>query len=331
MNKFINRFKLLSDYIQKNPESSGYPLELVIEATNHCNLNCIMCLRQNMKRKIGYMSMKLYKKIVNETANYLELLYLHGEGEPLFHPKIFEMVKYAKQKGLSVGISTNATILTKEKSKKLLESGLDYLIIALDATTAKTYKKVRGGNNFNQVKKNVRDYLRLKNKASHSPFTVIQFVKMAENEKEEKKFRSMWQNSGAEVVRVKPVIDLLRESQEKGKLPHRPCFYIWRQLNFISWDGRLVTACCMDAEGDYPLGNVNQRTIAEIWNGKPMVALREAHTSGRWRKMPFCQNCTFPQPSLPGRVGAMILPGDLVKKILPFLEKITLGNFQVYD
>jgi len=277
------------------------------------------------------MGMKLYKKIINEIASYLELVYLHGLGEPLFHPKIFEMIKYAKSKGLNVGISTNATLLTKEKAKKIIESGLDYLIIALDAATPKTFKIVRGGENFKKVVANVKKYLKLKKKTKASPFTVIQFVKLEENEKEVEKFRKMWQNSGADVVRVKPVIDLLREHKKINKSPRRPCFYLWRQLNLVSWDGKIVTSCCMDSDGDYSLGDVNKQTIREIWNNRKMVSLRKIQVTGEWKKHYLCQDCSYPQPSFPGKLGSIIFSDMMVKKILPSLERISFGRFHVYD
>lgn len=331
MAKFINRLILLRDFYLRRKRAASLPMEIVIEVTNKCNLNCIMCTRQNMTRKIGFMEMKLYKKIVDEVAGYLELLYLHGLGEPLFHPKIFEMVKYAKDKGLNVGISTNATLLTKEKSKRLIDSGLDYLIIALDAATPKTFEKVRGGKNFKKVVANVKDYLKLKKRTKSSPFTVIQFVKLDENEKEVKRFLKMWQDSGADVVRVKPVINLLREHKKTGKLPRRPCFYIWRQLNMVSWDGKVVTPCCMDSDGDYPLSDANKDSIKQIWNNRKMMALRKAHATGKWQQLSLCRDCTYPQPSFPGKLGAMIFSDMMVKKILPYLERISLGRFHVYD
>lgn len=335
MQKFLNRLKLLRDFYLRRSQVTGLPLELVIEVTNQCNLNCIMCLRKKMRRPVGFMEMGLFKKIIDEVATYSELVYLYGLGEPLFHSQIFEMISYAKSKGLAVGLSSNATLLIPEKARKLIESGLDYLIIALDAATPKTYAKVRGGRNFPQVVKNVKDFLELKKKAPKPPFTVLQFVKLRENEKETGEFCKMWQGLGADALRVKPVVDLLRKhpstSLRVSKKAGRPCFYIWRQLNMVSWDGKFVTPCCMDANGDYPLGDVNRETISTIWNGRRMRTLRQAHLSGEWAKLPLCQSCTYPQPALPGKIGALTFPDLTIKKLLPFLENITFGKFIISD
>lgn len=276
------------------------------------------------------MDMKLYKKIIDEVSGYMELIYLHGLGEPLFHPNIFEMIKYAKEKGLNVGLSSNATLLTPDFAKKIISSNLDYLILALDAATSETYSKVRGGKNFPQVIKNVKNYLKFKRKSEKSPFTVLQFVKLKINANEVKEFRKMWKNSGADVIRVKPLIDLLKEGKS-GKNMRRPCFYLWRQLNMVSWDGKFVTPCCMDTNGDYPLGDIRKQSIKEIWNGPQMVVLRKMQRSGKWKKLPLCRDCTYPQPSTYGKFGAMAIPDILIKKLLPVLERISLGKFVLYE
>lgn len=322
MNKAMNRWRLWQDFRQRRTICRGLPVELVIEPTNQCNLRCVMCVRQRMTRPIGYMKLSLYRKIVDEVAGYLELLYLHGLGEPLFHPQLEKMITYARKSGLRVGISTNGSLLTTEKTKMILRSGLDYLIISLDATTPETYEKIRGGKNFLQTVKNVEDFLKLKKKSAQAPFTVIQFVKSSVNEKEAGAFRRKWQGKGAEVVRIKPVIDLLQEGKRAKSESGRPCFYLWRQLNMVSWDGTLVTPCCMDAEGLYPLGNANRQTVTELWNGRPMQHLRLAHRGEGWRRIGMCRDCTYPQPSAEGRIGALLLPSLGVKKILPVLENI---------
>lgn len=322
MRKLVNRLRLLKDYSLRNKKATGLPLELVIEVTNKCNLKCVMCTRGDMKRPIGNMEMNLYKKIIDDVSPYIELIYLHGLGEPLFHPKIFEMIKYAKKKNVKVGLSTNGTIMTEEKARRILSCGLDYLIISLDAVTPRTYKIVRGGGGdlFGQLVINVKKYLELKKKAKNAPFTTLQFIKLGENEKEAIKFEKMWKGMGADVIRIKPVEDLLRKDKAR-KLPHRPCYYIWRQLNMVSWDGRFVTPCCMDSNGDYPLGDARKESIEKIWNSPKMIALRKAQLTGDWKKMQLCKDCTYIQPSFVNRMGAMIIPDILVKRLLPFIER----------
>lgn len=323
---FYNRLNLIQDYLFKRTKMIGLPVELVIEVTNNCNLNCSMCTRANMTREVGYMSWELYCKIVNEVSDYLELLYLHGLGEPLFHPQIFKIIKYAKDKRLPVGLSTNATLLTPEMSKKLISSGLDYLIIAIDAVTRATYKKVRGENQFEQVEKNVKNYLKIKNTSKRSPFTVIQFVKTKDNQHETDKFVRRWKRLGANTIRIKKVIDLKKEHSDPRKYGKtQPCFYIWRQLNLVTWNGRFVSPCCMDDGGKYPLGDANYETINQLWNSSKMIALRESQLNGNLLEL--CRECPYPQPGEIARLGSLLTPDLMVKKSLPFFERYSKGVF----
>jgi sulfatase maturation enzyme AslB (radical SAM superfamily) len=91
------------------------PDRLYIESTNICNLSCIMCPtgRKEQVRKKGYIDFELFKSIVDEMAPWVQATTLHIWGEPLMHPKMFDMIDYCRKKGLRSEISTNAPCSTK--------------------------------------------------------------------------------------------------------------------------------------------------------------------------------------------------------------------------
>ena len=83
-------------------------------------------------------------------------------GEPLLNPKIYDYIKYAKEKGiLETIINTNATNLT-EKIEKLIKSGLDLIIYSFDGGSKETYEKMRPGrfkqNSFEKVYGNIKNF-----------------------------------------------------------------------------------------------------------------------------------------------------------------------------
>lgn len=329
MNKLVNRIKLLLAFLTRRTKTSGFPIEVGIEVINQCNLNCIMCpysqMVSNKTRPVGKMRFPLFKKIIDEITPFVELIYLHGLGEPFLHPRIFEFIDYAKTKKVKVGLSTNATLLDQTKSQKLLNSGLDYLILAVDGATKKTYEKIRVGGDFEKVEKNIKDFLTMKKRKStlqllgKTPFVVIQFITMEENEKEADLFLKKWQGKGANVIRVKPKISL-KDEDKKGRFKITGyCFHLFRQLN-IYWDGTVVP-CCEDVHGRCPLGNVKKEPFKMIWHNKKMEHLRKINFSGQREKVPLCQNCLYPQPTVLEAIGVMILDQLKVKKILPWIEK----------
>ena len=91
-----------------------------IEPTNHCNLGCIMCPQpREMQRVKGMMNFDLYKSIIDELKDTpAEFVYLHQFGESLLH-KITDMVDYASENGLQVGMSTNGTLLNEKISERI--------------------------------------------------------------------------------------------------------------------------------------------------------------------------------------------------------------------
>ena len=322
--KIKNRLILLFDFLTKKEKTKGLPLEIGIEVINVCNLNCIMCPYSEMiskkTRPQKKMSFSLFQKIVDEIAPFAELIYLHGLGEPLLHPQIYEFIKYAKKRGLRIGISTNTMLLDEAKSKKLLDLEVNYLILAMDGATKETYEKIRKGGNFEQVERNIKNFFQMKKRRKKAPFTVIQFITMEENEKEVGLFLKKWQGKGADIVRIKPKI-ALKDKDKKGKAKITPyCFHIFRQLNIYS-DGT-VTPCCEDVHGRYPLGNVKKEGIKKLWNSQKMKILRKKNFQRKREQINICKTCLYPQPTILEAGGVLVFDHLTVKKILPRIENL---------
>lgn len=322
MSGIINRAKLLRDFLAKKEKVSGLPLAICLETINLCNLRCTMCAYNDMvakkTRPVAKMKFPLFKKIIDEAAPFVELVYLHILGEPLLHPQMFKFIQYAKKKGIKVGFSTNVMLLDKAKSKKLLSSGIDYIILAMDGATKETYEKIRVGGHFKQVEKNIKTFLQMKKKIKKPPFVVIQFIRVPENEKEADLFSKKWRGKGADAIRIKNIIPA-RDKDRHGKPQTAPyCFHIFCQLNILS-DGTVV-ACCEDVHGYYPLGNVKNQSLKEIWNGPKMRTLRRKNFQKKREEINICKTCFYPQPNFLEAVGVMLFNHLTVKKILPRIE-----------
>ena len=94
-------------------------------------------------------------------------------GEPLLHPKVKELIQYAKESGIiEVIINTNGTNLNTKKANELIDSGLDQLIYSFDGGTKETYEKMRPGrfkkNNFEDVFNNIKNFYEIKKKEIQS-------------------------------------------------------------------------------------------------------------------------------------------------------------------
>jgi len=78
------------------------PKEIMLEITTRCNFSCIHCFRNMMSEKFTDMSIKLFKKIIDEASNIgVKWIVFSGWGEPLVHPNIIEFPKYVKERDLT--------------------------------------------------------------------------------------------------------------------------------------------------------------------------------------------------------------------------------------
>jgi len=291
---------------QENPQNQtvgDFPLHLDIESTNACNLRCPMCGRNWMKEKIGYIDWGLFKKIIDEaTKYYLPSIKLNYRGEPLLHPDIAKMVKYAKEKGiLEVQFNTNGVLLTEEKAEKLIDAGLDRIIFSFDAANKKTYEKIRKGSDYEKVINNIKNLVKIRNgKKLKRPLMRVQMVKMSENEKEVEDFIKMWL----------PIANRVNVSTErkplgtKKKIEHFACPQIWQRL-MICWDGE-ARMCCGDWYGEINLGNVKKMALHEIWHGKKISEIRKIHSEGKFNEIPVCSRCEVNTPRFDSELQKLV-------------------------
>ena len=305
MKKFLEKIlinPLSVIYNQLKFNAGDFPKKVQIEVTNICNARCSMCPLKDMKRKTGYMDFELFKKIIDETSQHkLRRLILHIMGEPLLHPKIFEMVAYIKKKNPNqpVEFSTNASLLTRENSKKLIESGLDIINLSIDAISKKTYEKIRIGLDYETTMKNIYSFLELLGQSkSKKLLAKIQLIKLPENESEWDQFKEKWQKFAA----GKNYIDLYIKEMgdwggylKKGKRKNRGCsLKVCCGAPFdsldIFWNGD-ISFCCLDYDGQLVVGDVKEQSLQEIWHGAKINQIRKRFIKNNYKGMPLCSTC----------------------------------------
>ena len=333
--QFRNRLGLLGSYIFRRPRVSGGPLTLAIESTAKCNLFCPMCPRENIYFPPKDMDLPLFRKIIDEGKDYLEFAVPYGVGEPLLNPEIYEMLAYCRSVGVPTGISTNATLLTEEASRRLISSGLDYIIFAFDGATPETYEKYRKGGDFEKVRKNILGFLKVKEDMKSRIFCIVQMVRLRDNRHEIPDLIRMWRISGIDEVRIKKD-EVHNEGSaipgdNSGRPPLRgPCYLLWRGPMYIHYDGTVFPCCYIYPEE--PIGNIRKNSLEEIWNSERMVRLREAHIRGRLDGYKACQNCPAARPRLPVTLGSFLINTHTVRKTIPFFERLAqLRNISVFE
>ena len=123
------------------PATNSFYLEL----TNKCNFHCEFCPSDSQTRLQGFMDLSLVKKIFDEIAEkkIVNVVALHLMGEPTLHPKLNEILAYAKSKKVKINLTTNGSTMVKKRVPMLLENMGGYIVASLMTPTEETYK-IRG-------------------------------------------------------------------------------------------------------------------------------------------------------------------------------------------
>ncbi len=177
---------------------------MILELTNHCNNNCVHCVRnmnlKHLKHK-GFIRKELVKELMNDLLKNNIRFYdlnLFWLGEPLLHPDFAEIYSYIletnkKQKIFNtINIHTNGYFMNQEKADVFLKNPdvVQTLHFTIDATTRETYLKVKRFDGFERVVKNARTFL--KAKRGKFPRVVMQFIVEEENYHETSEFIRFW-------------------------------------------------------------------------------------------------------------------------------------------
>ena len=232
------------------------------------------------------MSFNLYKKIIDEICDKVYDVNLFHRGEPLLNKNVLSMIAYAGSKQIKTRVHTNATLLNRELSKKIILAGLDLISFSFDGYTKKIYEKNRSGAKFEQTLANIIDFLKIKKQLnSKKPYTIIQVIqdgkKLSPNEISRQKtvFLQNFQNLPLNklISRVPHNWGGLLKIKGSGgrRVKDRkvvPCTFPWYSLT-IFYDGK-VFLCPQDFEGKICIGDLNKDSIEEIFNGEKIKEIK---------------------------------------------------------
>ncbi len=278
-------------------DAGDFPKVILIDTVSYCNLKCSMCVHKDMTRKKGIMPWSLFTKIIDEIAQEKKntRVWMVFFGEALIlkkrKPSIFDMIAYAKKRGLSdVVLNSNANLLDEYAAGGLIDTGLDAIYIGLDAFTPETYAKVRVGGDYKKTVGNVINLLTLQKKLQiKRPEVFVQFVEMDINREEKEDFIKFWTEQGAK-VKIRPKVSWAGRIDAPnlvlGNEERWPCYWAMQTMS-ITNTGKVVT-CAVDLDAMFVAGDVNEETLKKIWNSR-LKELRQIQISKNFEELP--ENC----------------------------------------
>jgi len=162
------------------------PSFVQIEPVGQCNLRCQMCPIQFRtdgppNGPPAFMPFETFTALVDQVPTMTELQ-LQGLGEPLMHPRFFDMVAYATARGIEVSTNSNLTLLTPARAERLVQSGLHRLQVSIDGATPETYERIRVRSNWQRVIANLEGLVATKRRlGSDLPRVTMVVVVMRQN------------------------------------------------------------------------------------------------------------------------------------------------------
>jgi len=195
--RLVNIIKSQKDLRFSSP-NAAHPHTVTIETTRMCNLKCRMCPLRTLPRGNKFVEPRLVKRVCSELHPYLDKIIFLGLGEPLMHPRFFELLEIANSYNVRTEFTTNGTLVTEKVARKLIDHKVYKVNFSVDGATKKTFESMRNGADFTQVLSNIRRLSRMEN----APILEFEFVCKKENIDELPEVVEMAGMMGVDAVRT---------------------------------------------------------------------------------------------------------------------------------
>jgi len=337
--KILDSTKLATRYWQcsdaRNPQivrslwRPDTPSVLQIEATNHCNLKCVMCPRTTvMKRELEHMTVEVWEQALGtwsgreRTETFENLLtgnpfniVIKGAvkpyflGEMLMHPDLLSFIKIAQKWNLALQVQTNGVLLARRRIRKLL---LDTppaggLSISIDGFSVESYETIRDGSRWQTLKNGIEAFLAERDAAGLAEEIPVQIVSIlpdaseASRQKIEQFLKTIADGRlGISFIPLSAGHDTTFFDAD-GRVKHmdfaptyrvtpeRPSCDEPMNKMQILADGQ-ISACCYDTDGHIKIGHVRDG-VDQAWQSEPMRQLHLAHLRHQLADYDLCRQC----------------------------------------
>lgn len=271
-----------------------------LEITNLCNLSCAFC--PGTKRPKGFLTPEQFRFLAGRLRPHTEYLYLHLMGEPLLHPELETLLDIAGELSFSVMITTNGTLLPRKGTLLQNSSAVKKVSVSLhsfegneDCGTLSCYLDSCFQFARQAAKAGKRCALRLWNLDGQDTQGLNRQNDAILNRLADW-FPRPWREGQRGVTLADRVYLEWGERFDwpdlgaAGENSAGFCYGLRDQVGVL-WDGTVVP-CCLDHEGDIPLGNLYQQTLADILESPRARALYDGFSQRRAVEE-LCRKCGY--------------------------------------
>jgi sulfatase maturation enzyme AslB (radical SAM superfamily) len=228
--------------------------------------------------------MDLTQQAKNLGATSIALL---GYGEPLMDGGLIRKIRYVTNMGMDSFITTNASLLTEEKTELLLGAGLKKIRFSVHGVE-KNYEKVHRNLKWETVFDNIIDFLVINEIDFNHQCTVAMSV-IPMHQECPYYFRYLWENKVDELEVWRPHNWTEGRSFRHTQRMKKTCGRPFSGPVQIQADGKMIV-CCFDFNGLMEVGDTHKNTIEEILKGSAFNMVRAKHEIGNLEGLP-CETC----------------------------------------
>ena len=288
------------------------PVFLSVEPADFCQLRCPQCpVGMAARNKGALVEDKVVFDTLTELKKSLIQVIFYFQGEPLLNPRLNEYIRFAHEVGIYTSTSTNAMLLNSDNARKLVESGLDKLIVSVDGATQEVYEQYRKGGKLERALDGIGFVQEWKQKlGSRTPFVEMQFIVFGTNEHQIGEVKRLAKSSGADSLTLKtaqiydfenpnPLHTSLSRYSRYRKQPDgsyvlkNPLKNRCRRVisgAVLNVKGE-VLPCCFDKGSEFSYGSVTDADFMTLWQNKKATDFRKAVYTNR-KQFEMCRNCT---------------------------------------
>ncbi len=309
---YINKTRTCMDSIDLNwsPQKKAKPEGALIEITNACNLNCLMCNTKFQSRPEGLMSTEIFERIITELkSNGVNIAGLHTVGETFLYKDLESLIDIAQKHNFKVWLSTNGQYPQRmEPLYRKFPKQITDIRISTDGATRETFEKIRTGGSFEKLIESFEIIHSINGGRRHYNIglSVDSILNLANIFEIRTYFDVFGKYVSSEDINFNLVSSL--NSLKDGIDPNSylsqsfpfthlirtsvPCHMPFTN-SYFTYDGKL-TLCCRDYNGEITAGDIMDSSLEDLWHGEEAENIRNQHTNTNTMEIEACLNCFSP-------------------------------------
>jgi len=271
--------------------------KIYIEITNICNLKCKFC--PETKRNKMFMNVDDFEKIIHKTYKHTNLVCLHVKGEPLLHHKLQDILKILEKYNLKANITTNGTLIKQQLEILKNSKSIRQINISLHSATQNEKIDEQYFKDIFESVEQLKDVM--------ISYRLWNLQNIEENDVNEDIIKSIEQYYNIQGLKQQLIENDFLKIRENIFI-NQDIEFTWPDINkekiiekgrclalkeqvAILVDGTVVP-CCLDNNGDIPLGNILEESIEDIL-AKPKSTEIKKNFENSVITCKLCNTCGF--------------------------------------